>query len=367
MRVELVRGVEIESTLGDWSVLYAADPAATPFVSPGWARAWIHHWATRAEPWVLLVHDGPRLAGIAPLSLQRVGPLRVLGVLGQEPGDYWDVLAAPPDRAAVSAAVARELVSRRVEWDAGILKCLVPGSQMDGALVAAGLRIMRRPDVACPAIALPSTWNEYLAMLPRGRRGNVRRHVRRLDEGDVVLREVRDAAELPETLIRWQELRQRQWDTRARSLNPTHRTERFRRFLLHAVQALIPAGQALVWEFSVDGHVAGIYVNFMDQRSFYWYLGGYDPVHTSLGIGKIAIAVGIRHSIRLQRERYDFTRGGEAYKYWFGATDRDARSIVVGNSRLRSRGALAGAHVVNARRQRAAGVAAGRATGPVPA
>lgn len=354
MRAELVRGAEIMATLDDWSAIYAADPTATPFISPGWAQAWVEHWATKAEPWVLLVHDGSRVAGIAPLSLQRVGPLRVLGMLGKEPGDYWDVLAAPADRVAVSAAVAHELARRRSEWDAGILNCLVPGSPTQAALAAAGLRILRRPEVACPAIALPSTWEEYLATLPRNRRGNLRRHLRRLDEGEVVLREVRDSAELPETFMRWQQLRERQWDAAGRALNPTHRSPRFREFLLHAVRALAPTRQSLVWEFSVHRQVVGIYVNFIDSRSFYWYLGGFDPAHSSLGIGKIAIGAGIRESIECGRVRYDFTRGDEPYKYWFGATDRNTPSIVVGNSQLRSRGAVAGAYYVNARRKRAA-------------
>ena len=190
-------------------------------------------------------------------------------------------------------------------------------------------------------------------MLPRGRRGNLRRHLRRLDEGEVELREVRDPSELPRALARWQELRQLQCDERGRSLNPMHRTDRFRAFLLEAVQALVPAGQALVWEFRVAGQTAGIYVNFVDSRSFYWYLGGFDPAHAALGIGKIAIAAGIRQSIEKGRARYDFTRGPEPYKYWYGATDRQAPSIVVGSSRPRSRAALVCARGENARRARA--------------
>jgi CelD/BcsL family acetyltransferase involved in cellulose biosynthesis len=354
MRTELVSGAGIARALDEWSVLHAADPVATPFASPGWALAWLRHWRAREQPWVLLVHEGSRVAGVAPLTLQRFGHLRVLGMLGKEPGDYWDVVAAPADRAAVGAAVAEELMRRRRDWDVGILSCLIPGSATGGVLAANGLRIMHRPAVACPAITLPGTWDEYLGTLPRGRRGNLRRHLRRLDDGEVELREVRDAAELPGVLTRWQELRERQWDVRGRSLNPSHRTKRFRDFLLDAVQALVPAGQAIVWEFRVDGRTAGIYVNFVDSRSFYWYLGGFDPAHSTLGIGKIAIAAGIRQSIECGRARYDFTRGSEEYKYWFGAVDRMAPSIVVGHPGPRSRAALAGARVENARRTRAA-------------
>ena len=353
MRTELVGGADLEAALDEWGAVYAADPLATPFVSPGWARAWIAHWARRTKPWVLLVRDGSRTAGIAPFTLQRYGPLRVLGMLGKEPGDYWDVLAAPADRAAVTAAVAEELVRRGREWEVAILSCLPPGSATGDVLAAAGLRLMHRPAVACPAIALPGSWDEYLAMLPRGRRGNLRRHLRRLDEGEVELREVRDSAELPTMFVRWQQLRDLQWAGANRTLNPVQRTDRFREFLLAAAQALVPVGEALVWEFRIEGKTAGVYVNFVDATSFYWYLGGFDPAHASVGIGKIAVAAGIRQSIERGRARYDFTRGAEPYKYWYGASDRRAASIVAGSARLSSRAALAGAGIENRRRESA--------------
>jgi len=92
----------------------------------------------------------------------------------------------------------------------------------------------------------------------------------------------------------------------------------------------------------------------------YWYLGGVGPAYSALGIGKIAIAAGIRQSIECGRESYDFTRGPEPYKYWYGATDRQAPSLVVGNTRPWSRAALVGARAENARRTRAAAAASVR-------
>lgn len=353
MRAQLVDGADLAAALDEWEALYAADPLATPFQSAGWARAWLADWAPEAEPYVLLVHDGDRVAGLMALAIRRRGPLRLLGILGQEPGDYWDVLAAPADRAAVRAAATAELARRRGEWDAGILNCLVPGSTTDASLATAGLRMLTRAPVRCPAIALPATFDEYLRELPTKRRTDIRRHLRRLDEGELQLIEIGAPDDLPAALDRWQDLHTRQWDERDGDLNPTHRTERFRAFLLHAVQALAPSGQALVWDFRVAGETAGMYVNFADERSLYCYLGGFDPAHTQLGIGKIATAIGIRQSIEHGRQRYDFTRGAEAYKYWWGATDRHSPSLVVGSGRPRSRAVLAAAAIVNARRERA--------------
>lgn len=85
--------------------------------------------------------------------------------------------------------------------------------------------------------------------------------------------------------------------------------------MLDAVRRLVPAGLALVWELRHEDEIAGVYVNFMDERSFYWYLGGFDPALTHLGLGTIAIAAGIRASFEAGREVYDFGRGEEAYKY----------------------------------------------------
>jgi hypothetical protein len=38
--------------------------------------------------------------------------------------------------------------------------------------------------------------------------------------------------------------------------------------MLDAVRRLVPAGLALVWELRHEDEIAGVYVNFMDERSF---------------------------------------------------------------------------------------------------
>jgi CelD/BcsL family acetyltransferase involved in cellulose biosynthesis len=59
-----------------------------------------------------------------------------------------------------------------------------------------------------------------------------------------------------------------------------------------------------------------------------------------MAIGKIATAHGIRSSIEAGRSYYDFTRGGETYKYAFGAVDRMSPSVVLTSDRVRSRAAF---------------------------
>lgn len=339
MRVEIVEG-GVEALLPEWDRLFAADPSATPFVSTGWAEAWLEHWDPSARPWIVTIRDGEDLVGLAPLVTRIHGPLRALHVLGKEPGDYWAPLARPEVRDETSRLLASELVRRRGDWDLLYLDCLPQGSPTERALASDDLRIYRRPSTPCPGMELPATFDEYMATLPSRRRGNLRRHLKRLDAGEVELVTVSDPARLPEAMARWQELRLSRWDRRYEEMDPDHRTDRFLDFMLAAMMRMVPAGLAVVWEFRLEGKVIGAWIHLVDDHSFYWYLGGFDPAQSSLGLGKICVMEGIRSSIAEGRRYFDFTRGAEPFKYQYGATDRLSPHLVVGSDRPRSRSAL---------------------------
>lgn len=340
--------------LADWARLHAAQPGATPFTSAEWAAAWWPHYAADAEPWLWVVREDGRVVGLAALVARRRGPLRVLEAVGMEPGDYWDLLAEPGRHAAVADALSAGL-RRTKRWDAWILRCVVPGSPVAAALDAGGLPALVRPPIPSPALELPGSFDAYLAGLSGNRRSNLRKHLRRLDGGEVQLDEVTQVDRLPAVVDRWREFRRRQWDAAGRDINPEHLSPRFSAFMLDVMRALVPSGTGLVWEFKVEGEVVGTYLNFADATAFHWYLGGFDPSVTKLGLGKIAIAHGIRTSIEAGRLRYDFGRGAEEYKYWYGAVDRPLVARVVARPGLRGRMALGAAGAVLKRREARSG------------
>lgn len=351
MQADVLGADGFEAVRADWDRLAALDPRATPFLSTDWAAAWLAGWEPLGTAWIVCVSDASGvLRGIVPLVLHQRSGARVLGMLGKEPGDYWDVLAAEADRPAVAAAAAIELVRRGRSWDLGVLNCLQPGSPTPGALAAGGLHVLRRRPVASPRIALPGDFDAYLRMLPPKHRSNLRKHLRRLDEGEVERRVVVEDADIRATMERWRELRLRRWNAATRDINPEHEQDSFNRFMTEAACAMVPAGSAALWEFLHDGVVAGVYLNFHDERAFYWYLGGFDPDLARLGLGKIAIGAGIRESIAAGRATFDFTRGSDRYKYWYGAEDEPLQSLVVGHGGIRSRAAVTAARLVLARR-----------------
>lgn len=339
MEVERL-GDATDSLLREWAALFAADPRATPFVSSIWAEARFRHCLGSARPWILVVREGAEVVGLAPLLARRRGPLQTLEVLDREHGDYWDVLALPAAREGVLEAVSSEIARLSDEWDVFLLDGLPHDSTTPKALAGAGLHLRGRRPVRCPGIELPATFEEYLAALPGKRRNNVRRRLRKLHGGELELREVRDQDELAAAVSRWQELHVRRWDEAGKVVDPRHRSSSFRDFMLDVVRAFVPSGHALVWEFLRDGEVVGSYINFLDEHTFYIFLGGFDPRAAGLSVGNVATAEAIRWSIASNRRYFDFTRGSEPHKYWYGAVDRYSPTFLVGNGRARSRLAL---------------------------
>jgi CelD/BcsL family acetyltransferase involved in cellulose biosynthesis len=96
------------------------------------------------------------------------------------------------------------------------------------------------------------------------------------------------------------------------------------------------------------------------QRGHYLYLGGYEPEARSFGLGKVVVGLAIRSGIDAGRRFVDFGRGGEDYKYWFGADAGRVESVMVGHARPRSSLALTSRVAWSAARRRAARVRARR-------
>jgi CelD/BcsL family acetyltransferase involved in cellulose biosynthesis len=335
MRVTLAE--DLSALQAEWTALFDSDPLAAPFLSFEWLSVWCRHWGAGGTPWMLTVHDGERLAGLALFQLEHRRGLRFLTGLGVGFGDYWDVLAAPEDRERVVPAVATELARRSSEWDALVMDKLPEDSTTETVLREAGLCVQHSTRLPSPRIELPDTFDAYLAGLSKNRRWRMRRNLKYLDNGQLSIRTVSDPTELREALERWQALRVEWWEKRDREMMGEHGSERFLAFTYDVVLALIPQGRAVVWEISEGDQLVGVTVNFLDESTFYYWLWGFDARFEDLRPGHVLIAYGIRWSIETGRRCFDFMLGGEDYKYDYGPQDHGVLSMTVGSDSLRSR------------------------------
>ena len=299
--MDVERHDAIAPLLDEWAALHAADDRATPYGSAAWARAYAEHGDGESAPWCLDVRDEERLVGLMALSRRRRASMRVLRPFGGEHADCWDVLALPDARTDVERLLARELRRRSGEWDALVLTHLTHATTIRHALSGAGLDARSRHDLPQPHVALPSSFDEYLARFPSERRRRLRRSLKPLDGGPVTAR-AKERAEIPDAVARLLELRQRQWASAGKALLPSIVEDRFRRFLTSVACELVPAGRAILTEYAVGGEPFALYLDFVDDRAFHGYMGGFEPAHGRLEPGKLHILASIRSSIEAGRE-----------------------------------------------------------------
>ncbi|HTR73286.1 MAG TPA: GNAT family N-acetyltransferase [Solirubrobacteraceae bacterium] len=353
MRVTLTE--DLDALADEWRVLFERDPLAAPFLSVEWLTVWQRHFGADGVPWLLAIRDGERLAGLALFHLGHRRSLRFLTGLGVGFGDYWDVVAAPEDRPEVLAALATELRRRSGEWDALVIDKLPEDSPLVPALRRAGLRSLPATRWPSPRIVLPDSFDAYLEGLSKNRRYRIRRNLKVLDGGELSVRELTDPVAVTASLERWQALRVQWWEKRERQMMGEHGSERFLAFTQEVVLALIPSGRAAIWEVSSGDRLVGVTVNFMDGRTFYYWLWGFDAEFEQLRPGHILIAHAIRWSIETGRRYFDFMIGDEPYKYDYAPEDRAILSMTFGNRRPRSRAALGASqakHLLSATRSR---------------
>ncbi len=68
----------------------------------------------------------------------------------------------------------------------------------------------------------------------------------------------------------------------------------------------------------LDGIPAAAVLCFDYQSTVYLYNSGYDPRFRALSAGLLCKVFSIRESIQRRREKYDFLKGAETYKYRLG-------------------------------------------------
>ena len=87
-----------------------------------------------------------------------------------------------------------------------------------------------------------------------------------------------------------------------------------------------------------DGEFIAVLYCLMDlapahERRCYYYLGGFDPRLRTLSPGTLLIGHAIEQAIIEGAAAFDFLRGGEPYKYRWGAVNEPSYTLRVGPER----------------------------------
>jgi CelD/BcsL family acetyltransferase involved in cellulose biosynthesis len=302
-----------------WDDLLARSVSNVPFLTRDFLAAW---WETlgEGEAQVLVAGAEPdRPLVIAPLALCPDGGVRPIGAAVA--ADYLDLIAAPADL-ELGWRLVVEWLAARDDWRTFEFPCLPdwsPSHEIVARLAAeAGWTVELVADAVCPAIALPSSWDDYLAGLRGKDRHELRRKISRLQRlaDQERFTSVGPEDDLPTAIDDFLTLH--------RLSNPakagfwTARMERFFRRLLAAAHE---RGWLRLFFQEIDGARAAAVLAFRYGDRYYVYNSGHDPAYRELAAGVVCMARSLQTAIAEGVAVFDLLQGDERYKYAFGATD----------------------------------------------
>jgi CelD/BcsL family acetyltransferase involved in cellulose biosynthesis len=308
-----------------WGELHAAARLRSPFLTFTWQAHWVRAFAADRALALRVVRDGRgRLVALLPLYEAEPGLFRLVG--GVDVSDYLDLLAVAGREEDAWLAVLPSHAGD-VVWDLHAVPAASPTIAVLPALApACGLGATVTVEERCPVLALPASWDAYLAGLSSRHRHEMLRKVRRLH------REAPDArvtvAHYPDDVAArfgdFLDLHRRSRAGKARFMDA-----RMERFFRGVITDLAASGAARLWFLDTgDGPIASFACLEWDG-SVGLYNSGFRPDRASLAPGLVLLTAVIEDAIARGKRRFDFLRGEERYKYEFGPLPEDVCAVRV--------------------------------------
>ena len=322
---EVATADRLEALAPAWEALWAADPQAGLFQSPGWLLPWRRHLAAGAPLVTLAAWRDGRLAGLLPMFLHapRDGP-RQLTLLGNGVSDTLDLLAAPEaDEDALLDAFAGRLSAWDL-WDAADLRD-TPADGRTARLAARLPGAATIEDEPRPTLALPAPDALEAAWEPKLRR-DLRQAERRGDAEGLAIRAA-DPRSVARDLDRLFELHAARW--RGRGETGVLDAPAVQAFHREVAAEAAARGRLRLYTLELGGEAAGAHYGFTVKRRALFYLGGFDARFERLSPGARLTAHALRAAAAEGCVEADFLRGREAYKYRWGAQDRRQSRVAI--------------------------------------
>ena len=286
------------------------------FVLPPWLQAWWREFGSIAELYLRAIKRRDTIIGLAPLLLKGE---EVFFAGSADLCDCLDFVVAPGSEYEFFNILLDDLRQKgicRLE-----LRPLRPDSTVLTHLV--GIAKERRYKVSCRVEDvslerdLPSTWEDYLGMLNRKQRHEVRRKLRRLWEaGQVNCRFVQDGDAVANVMDLFLELFRKSKQDKAQFMTTVRES-----FFRSLAESMAQARLLRLGILELDARPVAATMCFDYNDTVYLYNSGHDPHYGWLSVGLISKILCIKDSIERGRSKFDFLKGAEEYKYRLGGKE----------------------------------------------
>jgi CelD/BcsL family acetyltransferase involved in cellulose biosynthesis len=334
----------------EWTRLASAVGGSLPFAKWEWHDAW---WREFRRDWPH-VHDSlcirafrttsGQLVGIAPMMLTRrpstsLLAVRVLDFMGGNLTELRGVLCDHAWEADVYAALMAYVTERAGDWDWVNWGGLLAGSPGEQVITAhRGVRVVEERH--CYVLALPRSWEEFLATRGRNVKESIRKCYNSLRrDGLAFTFEVAERPdEVPRALDRFFALHR----ARAAQRNGERHADVFstpaaRRFLIELCGRLAPAGGVRIFQLRIGTEIVASRVAFVTGGSLYFYFSGYDPRWARYSVMTTTFVEAIKYAIGAGIGSVNLSFGGDTSKTRWRPEQLTYRTAIQESPSLRGR------------------------------
>ena len=311
----------------EWESVLRDSPENTLFLTSQWQKVW---WDTFGEGHTMcgFTYAEPNeISAIA--SLAKSGD--TVSFIGSEDTfDYNDFLIRPGHE----VGFYQTLLDCMEEQKFGMLRLVSlretsPTLQILPDLARKhGYTVEVKEEDVTSGIGLPSTWDEYLSLLNKKDRHELRRKIRRMDsQTDWKWYSLSEPAEVNERLGEFIKLMRQSRADKDEFMTPERE-----RFFYNITQRMSELGLLQLYFLNMDGVTVATSLCFDYGGSRLLYNSGYDPEYAYYSVGLLLNAMCLKDAIEQGLTYFDFLRGPEPYKAHLGGQQRNLYQMVVTKS-----------------------------------
>jgi CelD/BcsL family acetyltransferase involved in cellulose biosynthesis len=307
----------VDRILAVWAELWERCVNATPFQRPEWLCAWMACFRPQ-QPLVIVVSLGNQIVGLAPLLIYTRDGQRVLGLMGGGVSDYLDVLIDPSFADEALAIIWEQIKKEASNWDA-----------IDLTDLPATSALLRRPAPrlpwviemhdACPVLSLPIAGKTLNDIVPRQQLRNLRNARNRLARIGNAQIELASPETLPaflDAIVKLHSCRWAQEGLPGMFSDPA--IQKFHRLI---APQLLEKGILRLYGLRAEGQLIAVLYALFEKETAYYYLQGFDFRWRWFSPGTQILGAVLEDALREGKNKIDFLRGRESYKYQWGAHD----------------------------------------------
>ena len=298
-----------------WDELLSATTTGHVFFTPQWQTSWWQAFGSNSSLLLLAVQRDTEVVGIVPLMCNGQ---RMSFIGSSDVCDYMDFVIRSGQEVAVLSKLLDYLGP--MDWKSIDLQSLLPDSialtHFAPLARQRGYQVEITQEDVSPQLVLPTSWEEYLSLLARKDRHELKRKLRRLSRVKSRYYVVEDGERLTQDLQDFVRLFEQGKDDKKEFM--TAQMSGFFKEMANAVEA---RGYLRLTFLEVEEKRVASTICFDCWDHLHLYNSGYDPGYASLSVGLLCKAFCIRDGILEGKKHFDFLRGAESYKYDLGGQD----------------------------------------------